>query len=189
MQLGKLVTGVELLHRHQLRHAVRRHVEVEIERKRDGRFQYLDQRFPVYLPRSEPVATLGTFPFALHEILHLMVDENTPYQVAFVLSPIVLERVGQEIIDVYHPAVGIVGTLRQIGILPYLMSVVKPEHVGLHGEYEDVFGDLYLGLELAPVTVFDTYAFVYLFVQLLVQLGRELQQRLFQLVEHDKRVV
>jgi len=69
------------------------------------------------------------------------------------------------------------------------MSVVKPEHVGLHGEYEDVFGDLYLGLELAPVTVFDTYAFVYLFVQLLVQLGRELQQRLFQLVEHDERVV
>ena len=42
---------------------------------------------------------------------------------------------------------------------------------------------------LPPVTVFDTYAFVYLFVQLLVQLGRELQQRLFQLVEHDKRVV
>lgn len=69
------------------------------------------------------------------------------------------------------------------------MVRLELEDVGVHLEDQQVVGHLYLGFELAPVTVFEPHAPVEESVQLVVHFGSHLQQGFFQVVECGERVV
>ena len=69
------------------------------------------------------------------------------------------------------------------------MVRVELEDVGVHLEYEQVAGDLQLGLELAAVAVFDADSLVEFVVQLVVHLRGDLDEHLLQEVERREGVV
>ena len=120
---------------------------------------------------------------------HFSVDESASDEISFVGVAVVLERIRQEVVYVYHAAVGVGRVALHVGVLPYYVVGVELEYVGVHLEYQQIAGHLQLRLELAAVAIFDPHAAVEPTVELVVHLRSHFEERVFQLVECRKCIV
>ena len=157
LQFGVFDLGVELIDRHDLGGVVWRNQQVEIDGVVDGRFHDVVQRLFVNRLGAEVIMPHADLAFPFDEVLHFAIDENTSDQVAFVGAAVVFERIGQKVVDVDHPTVGVGLVFRYVRVLPDDVFAVEFEHVGVHAEDQNVVGHMQLCFEFPAVAVFDPH--------------------------------
>ena len=118
------------------------------------------QTFVVNLVLAESRVAKAQFATTFNEESALVVDEHTTNQVAKVLVPIVLERIGEEVVHVDYSRICNQRTVNIVAVLPNFVVTRELENVGVHIEYQQVASNLYFGLEQTAVAVFELYSVV-----------------------------
>ena len=136
----------------------------------------------------EIAAQVAHLPFALYKVLPFPIHEYAPHQVAQILSPVVLERIREEIVHVDHPAVRIHRVLLHVGQLPYAVRAVELEYIRVHAEEENIAREPHLRLEFSTVAVLHPYPVVHA-LQPWVQVVHQLVEDILQHVERLECVV